>query len=152
MNKDYIRHTGIVESIEKHKLTVRITQKSACSDCHAKTICLSADKKEKIIEVFDTTGKYAPNEDVVVSARTSMGHYAVILAFIIPLALVVATIFAGVRISGNEGISGLIGLSILVPYYFTLYLFRNKLKRNFVFIISKMETCVTSEPLNTVIN
>ena len=141
MTKDYIRHQGVVEKIEKQKVLIKILQKTACSDCHAKSVCMSSDKKEKIIEVYDNSGRFGINDAVVVSVQSSMGHFAVILAFIIPLALVVATIYAGVKISGNEGISGLAGLSILVPYYFVLYLFRDKLKRNFVFTLSKTETC-----------
>jgi len=138
MTKDYIRHKGIIEKIEKHKVLVKIIQKAACSDCHAKSVCMSADKKEKIIEVYDDSGRYSLNEEVLISAQSSMGHFAVALAFIIPLTLIVAVIFAGIKISGNEGLSGLIGLSILVPYYFVLYIFRDRLKRTFVFTLSKI--------------
>ena len=104
---------------------------------------MSSDKKEKIIEVYDDSGSFNINEEVVVSAQSSIGHFAVFLAFIIPLTLVVATIFAGIKISGNEGISGLIGLSTLVPYYFILHFFSDKIKRNFVFTLSKMEYDIT---------
>jgi len=143
MTKDKIRHQGIIERIEKHKVFIKIIQKAACSDCHAKSVCMSSDKKEKIIEVYDDSGSFNINEEVVVSAQSSIGHFAVFLAFIIPLTLVVATIFAGIKISGNEGISGLIGLSTLVPYYFILHFFSDKIKRNFVFTLSKMEYDIT---------
>ena len=143
MAKDIIRHQGVIEKIEKHKVFIKIIQKAACSDCHAKSVCMSSDKKEKIIEAYDDSGKFSVHEDVIVSTQSSMGHLAVILAFIIPLILVVATIFAGIRISGEEGLSGLIGLSILIPYYYFLYIFRDKLKRNFVFTLSKMEYDIT---------
>ena len=104
---------------------------------------MSSDKKEKIIEVYDDSGKFSIHEDVIVSTQSSMGHLAVIIAFIIPLILVVAAIFVGIKISGKEGISGLIGLSILVPYYYMLYIFRDKLKKNFVFTLSKMDYDIT---------
>ena len=152
MTKDFIRHPGIVESIEKHKVTVRITQKAACSDCHAKSVCLSSDRKEKLIDVYDSSGKYTLNEEVVVSAQSSIGFFAVILAFVAPLVLVIITLFAGIKISGDEGISGLIGLSILIPYYFILYIFRGNLNKKFVFTLSKMEACIAGESLNTVTN
>ena len=147
MNRDYIRHQGVVEGIESHKILVKITQKAACSDCHVKSVCLSSDSKEKIIEVYDDSGKFSINDDVIVSVQTSLGHLAVFLTFIIPLALVVATIFAGIKISSNEGISGLLGLFILVPYYFILYIFRDKLKRKFVFTLSKVESGMTGNYL-----
>ena len=143
MTKENIRHQGVIERIEKHKVFIKIIQKAACSDCHAKSVCMSSDKKEKIIEVYDYSGKFSIHEDVIVSTQASTGHLAVFIAFIAPLALVVATIFAGIKISGNESLSGLIGLSVLVPYYSILYFFRDKLKRSFVFSLSKMENDIT---------
>lgn len=139
MTKDYIRHQGKVERIEKHKVYVRIEQKAACSDCHAKSVCLASDKKDKIIEVNDHSGCYAPQEDVVVSARTSMGFFAVFIAFAIPLFLVILSLIVGMKTTDSEALGGLIGLSVLVPYYFVLYLFRDKLKKKFIFTLSKAQ-------------
>lgn len=137
MTKDYIQHQGTVERIEKHKVYVRIEQKAACSDCHAKSVCLASDKKDKIIEINDLSGGYAPHEEVIVSARTSMGFLAVFIAFAIPLFLVIISLIAGMRTTGSEGLGGLIGLSVLVPYYFVVYLFRDRLKKKFIFTLSK---------------
>lgn len=137
MTKDYIRHQGRIEKIEKHKVYVKIEQKAACSDCHAKSVCLASDKKDKIIEVNDDSGCYSPQEDVIISARSSMGFFAVFIAFAIPLILVIISLVIGMNMTSNEGIGGLIGLSILIPYYFTLYLFRDKLKKKFIFTLSK---------------
>jgi len=139
MTKDYIQHQGIVDSIEKHKVFVRILQKTACSDCHAKSACISSDRKEKVIEVDDDSGRFTLNEDVVVSVQSSMGLLAVAFSFVIPLILVVLTLFICIHISGDEAFSGLIGLFILVPYYFILYVLRDKIKKRFVFTISKAQ-------------
>ena len=149
MNKDHIRHQGIVDSIEKHKVFVKVIQKAACSDCHAKAVCLSSERKEKIIEVYDDSGQFALNENVIVSIQSSSGFFAVALAFVVPLVLVSATIFACIKISGDDAVSGLIGLSILIPYYSLLYMFRNKLNKKFVFSLSKIHSDIT-EPLTTI--
>ncbi|MDR0394132.1 MAG: SoxR reducing system RseC family protein [Tannerella sp.] len=137
--KDLIQHQGIIERIEKHKVFVRIEQKAACSACHARSACLASDKKEKVIEIDDTSGIYAPHEQVVVSAYSSTGLFAVVTAFAIPLILVVVALIAGLTQSGNEGVGGLAGLFILVPYYFILYIFRDKLKKKCVFSLSKVQ-------------
>ncbi|MDR0572820.1 MAG: SoxR reducing system RseC family protein [Tannerella sp.] len=137
MTKDYIRHQGKIERIEKHKVYVRIEQKASCSDCHAKSVCFASDKKDKIIEVNDRSGRYSPREDVIISVRSSMGLFAVVIAFTIPLILVILSVIAGTSASGDEGIGGLAGLSVLVPYYFILYLFRGILKKKFIFTLSK---------------
>lgn len=137
--KDLIQHQGIIEKIEKHKVFVRIEQKAACSACHARSACLASDKKEKIIEIDDTSGMYAVNEPVIISAHSSVGFYAVIIAFVIPLTLVILACIIGMDQSGNEGIGGLAGLSVLIPYYFILFIFREKLKKKFVFSLSKIQ-------------
>lgn len=137
--KDLIQHQGIIEKIEKHKVFVRIEQKAACNACHARSACIASDKKEKIIEIDDTSGTYTANEPVIVSAHSSVGLYAVIIAFMIPLILVILAFIIGINQSGSEGIGGLVGLFILFPYYFILYIFREKLKKKCVFSLSKVQ-------------
>lgn len=137
--KDLIQHQGIIENIEKHKVFVRIEQKAACSACHARSVCLASEKKEKIIEIDDTSGMYAANEPVIVSVHSSAGFLAVIIAFVIPLIFIILAFIIGMNQSGSEGIGGLAGLSVLIPYYFILYIFRDKLKKKFVFSLSKVQ-------------
>ena len=135
-----VRHLGTVEKIDHHSVFVRIEQQSACSTCHAKAVCMAADKKEKIIEVFDDSGLYSPNEQVEVIMSSSMGMQAVVIAFAIPLVLVLLAVFLGVHFSGDEAIGGLIGLAILLPYYVILYGLRDKLKKKFIFTLNKLQS------------
>ena len=131
-------HTGVVERIEHARIFVRIVQQSACSGCHAKSVCINADSKAMIIEIDDHAGKFELDEEVLVCERYSMGMYAVWLAFVLPLLLLVFAAIAGTSLSGNEIIGGLAGLSILIPYYAILYLMRDQLKKKFVFSLSKI--------------
>jgi sigma-E factor negative regulatory protein RseC len=134
---DSIRHQGIVEKVEKHSVFVKIEQQAVCSACHARTACLTSGKKEKIIEINDDSGMYAANEPVIVSVQSSVGFFAVLTAFVIPLALVVIAVITGTDKSGSEGVGGLAGLSVLIFYYLLLYVFRDKMKKKFVFSLSK---------------
>jgi len=137
MTNDNIIHQGKIERIDKNKVFVRIEQKVACSDCHALSVCFVANKKEKIIEVSDYSGSYTLQEEVLVSARSSMGLFAVVVAYAIPLLAVVITVVAGLSLSQSEVIGGLTGLLVLVAYYFVLYLLRDKIKKNVLFTLSK---------------
>jgi sigma-E factor negative regulatory protein RseC len=132
-----ITHQGIVEKVEKHKVFVRIEQLTACSACHVRTACLASDKKDKIIEINDDSGIYAASEQVIVSVRSSTGIFAILTAFAVPLAVVIIAVIIGTKKSGNEGVGGLSGLSALILYYFVLYIFRDKMKKKFVFSLSK---------------
>lgn len=133
-----IQHTGVVEKIESDSVFVRILQQSACSGCHAQGMCSASEKKEKIIEIPDTSGRFQLNEKVMICGRSSLGLKAVLLAFVIPLILVVAAIAAGTGLHWQETTSGLIGLLLLLPYYCLLYFLRDKLKREFIFTLKKL--------------
>jgi len=143
MGKDCIKHQGIVEGIDNQNIIVRIEQKAACKDCHAGSVCLAADKKDKIIEVNDCTGNFVLREEVIVSVSQSIGFYAVVFAYVVPLLLVILSVVAGVYASGSDAIGGLTGLLVLLPYYFVLYLLRDKFKKKFVFSLSKLPELLT---------
>ena len=135
-----IHHTGIVTRISQEAVFVRITQRSACSGCHAKARCSASEQKEQIIEIPDRTGHYAVGERVEICGQIHLGMEAVVLAFVIPLILVVAGVVSGLSLGCDESASGLISLLTLVPYYGALYLFRNRLKRRFVFTLRKLNS------------
>ena len=136
---DDIRHQGKVERIENDKVFVRIEQKAACNDCHAKAVCLVADKKDKVIEVNDYSGSYELHETVNISVRSSMGLTAVVIAYAIPLLFVILAVVVGLLVSKSEVVGGVTGLSVLVAYYFVLYLMRDKIKKKLVFTLSKIQ-------------
>lgn len=134
-----IHHTGIVERIDKDTVYVRIVQQSACSGCHAQSMCTASEKKDKIIEIPDNSGRFQPNEKVMICGQNSLGLQAVLLAFVLPLVIVVLTIVIGTILNWDETTSGLTGLLLLLPYYYVLYLVRDKLKRRFIFTLKKLK-------------
>jgi sigma-E factor negative regulatory protein RseC len=133
-----IQHTGVIERIEQFRIYVRIVRQSACSECHAKSFCTSTDSKTTTIEIEDHSGDFALNEQVLVGGQYAMGRQAVWLAFILPLFLVVLFVTLGTILFNNELLGGLAGLFVLLPYYMILYLNRDKLKKKFVFTLSKI--------------
>ena len=134
-----INHNGRIEKIEGDTIFVRIIQQSACSGCHAKGMCSASDQKEKVIEVNDpNSDRFHINEEVTLCGQSSLGLQAVLLAFVLPLIIVVAAIVSGNYLQWDETTSGLTGLLLLVPYYCILYFSREKLKRNFIFTLKKL--------------
>ena len=135
-----IHHTGIVTRIDPATVFVRITQRSACSGCHAKAMCSVSEQKEQIIEIPDRSGDFSVGEEVEICGQTNLGMEAVAIAFVAPLILVVIGVAGGISLGLDESASGLISLLMLVPYYGALYLFRDRLKRRFVFTIRKLNS------------
>ena len=133
-----ISHSGVVERVTDDRVFVRIVQLSACSGCHAQSMCSASEKKEKVIEVPDRSGQFQVNDPVVLIGRTMMGMQSVVLAFVIACVFVVTAIVVGALLDWPETMSGLIGLVLLSLYYVLLYFVRDKLRNRFVFTLKKL--------------
>lgn len=141
---DKISHIGIVEEIKGQAVQVRIQQASACDLCHAKSLCSSAETKEKIVEVRAVEGSVAVGDKVMIEGAASMGMKAVLLAYVLPLVLLVLTMVLCLHwiAPGNEVVAALASLAILVPYAGLIYAMRDKLSSKFRFEIRE---CLDNE-------
>ncbi len=117
---------------------VRIVQSSACSSCKIASYCNSAESKVKLIDVpCSDTGKYSVGQEVTVMAAASVGMKAVILAFVIPTVIIIATIVAALAFNASELTAAIAGMAILIPYYIILYSLRRKLTEVLTFYLKE---------------
>ncbi len=137
--KGRIEHEGIVTKIEKDIAHVKIEQTSACAGCHAKSACSAFDKAEKIIDAGIPHGtSFYCGERVMIEGKRSIGLKAVLIAFVIPFMLILISLIISLHYTNNEGISALISIGILIPYFFTIFLLRDKLQKDFRFYLKKI--------------
>lgn len=134
-----IKHQGVIETIEGSHIQVRILQTSACASCSIKGHCTSVDVDEKLIDIHTSDAHtYKVGESVWVMGALSMGMKAVLLAFVLPLIILVVTLFILMNILKDEllAISGsIVCLSI---YYILLnILFKSVWKGKFSFYIQR---------------
>ena len=135
---DIIKHRGRVEKVEGSHVVVRIVQTSACSACSIKGHCNASESKEKLIDVFEVNASYQIGEEVVLLGTTSMGMQAVLLAFGVPLVILIVALGVTMHLTdGNDLVSSLVGLLSIVPYYFAIHFNKDKLKKTFSFTIEK---------------
>ena len=135
---DNIHHGGIISEINKEKILVSIFSHSACASCNAKGMCNISEMKEKIVEVNTPPGvNYKVGEEVTVLMKKSLGSQAVFLAYVLPFLIMISVLIILINLTGNEGLSGLISIAFLVPYFYMIYLLRDKLKKKFIFVIRK---------------
>lgn len=134
-----INHRGIIEYINGKHIKVRIVQSSACASCEAKAICSSSESKEKVVDIYvNSSENYAIGEQVNVCASETMGRNAVILAFVIPLIVMIICITLSIRyLMINELISIAISLMFLALYYWILSISKNRISKKFSFWIEK---------------
>ncbi|PTN06337.1 SoxR reducing system RseC family protein [Mangrovibacterium marinum] len=136
---EQITHTGIVKKLSNQTIIVGIINQSACASCHAKGACSAADMKDKEVEIHSFEGNYTVGQQVTIIGKTTQGFKALFLGYLLPFILVLTILIIATALGTNESTGGILALSSLVPYYFILYLFRNKLKKSFEFQIKPLQ-------------
>ncbi len=135
---DIIKHRGVVEKVDGAHVTVRIVQTSACAACSAKGLCNASESKEKQIDVFEVNPSYQIGEEVVLCGTTSMGMRAVLLAFGVPLLIVIVALSISMKMTNDHALfSSCIALLSIIPYYIIIYACKEKINRTFSFTIEK---------------
>lgn len=92
-----------------------------------------ADVREKEVEIGSFQGNYVPGQEVSVVFRESLGFKALFYGYVLPFILVLCMLIVVFSVTNNEAVAGLSALGILLPYYATLYFFRQIFKKIFKF-------------------
>ena len=133
-----VSHKGMVVSVGKDSVSVRIVSESACSSCHAAGLCGAAESRKKIVEVPLYGGQtYSIGQEVEVCLARKMGLKAVLLSYVIPLMILLILVLSLSSIGLGELASGLVSIGGIAVYYLILYLCRNRLAEGYVFYIRK---------------
>jgi len=135
---DVIEHLGRVDAVTPTDIRVIITSQSACASCHAKGACTASDTSEKVVVITRSNHNFFVGEIVKVLLRRSLGYKALFLGYILPLIVLIVSLIIFTIAGINEGISGLLALLMLIPYYLILYLFKSSLAKRFTFEIEKL--------------
>ena len=75
----------------------------------------------------------------MVTGETSMGMMAVALAFVFPFVLLILSLFLFMAVMNDELYASLASLALLIPYYYVLWLNKNRLKQKFSFTIKPIK-------------
>lgn len=130
-----IAHKGVVRTITNDMITVAIATESACGDCHAKNICGFSEVSEKIVHVSNNGSQNVQiGDEIQVTMDSSLGTKAVLLAYIIPLFILIASLFFFLQIS-TELVAASVAIALVVCYFLILHKKRNQLERKFSFSI-----------------
>ena len=139
MNNETIQHEGIITKVTDTELEVKIVAQSACAGCHARGACGMGDKQEKVLVVPRTGGQdFHVLEKVRVGVTVEQGNRAAVLAYLIPFIILVAVLFILLACGMDEGLSALLSIAALIPYYVILYICRGRLKQRFHYEVEKI--------------
>ena len=136
MSKNEISHKGVIKSITPELTTVEILSTSACAECHAKGMCGMSESKVKEISVpTDPYSVHEVGDEVQVMLKKSMGLKAVWISYVIPLFILMILILSLSSVTVHEVYAGLGAIAGVVLYYLLIYIFRDRLSKDFVFYI-----------------
>jgi positive regulator of sigma E activity len=136
---DNIEHPGVIDKVGENLIRVSVVTGSACGNCRAKGSCSIGTGGERTIEVVRTSGvNFTPGEQIKVVLEQSLGIKALGLGYLLPFLLVVGVLVTVTATGIKEGQAGLFSLSVLIPYYLALSLFKDKLKKEFSFGLKKL--------------
>lgn len=134
--KNEIKHSGRIVEITPEFTTVEIVVPSACSSCHAKSLCGMSEEKEKVIMVpTDPYSEHKVGDEVEVMTKMTMGLKAVWVSYVIPLAILMILILSLSASMESQVLCGLSAIGGVALYYFVIWMLRDRLQDEFVFYV-----------------
>ncbi len=138
MAKNDISHLGKVVELTPEFTSVEIISTSACSACHAKGVCGVSEEVVKVVSVPTSPyANYKVGDEVYVLLKKSMGMKAVWISYVLPVVILMTIILSMSALHFEDLQLGLAGIAGVVIYYLLIYLFRNKLAKDFIFEIKE---------------
>lgn len=131
-----VKHSGRIVGISPTGITVEIISESACSSCHAASLCGMSESRRKLVDVPLVEG-YEVGEEVWINLKRAMGMKAVWIAYVMPLIILIAGVLVLSSLGLSEIMTGAVSLALICVYYFGVYLFRDKLRTEYNFYIQK---------------
>ena len=131
---------GIVRAVHGEDVEVEITISSACSECHAKSICIPSEQKQETVLAKSLYGeKFEPGDKVQLLLRSRSAAKAVVLAYLLPFIVLMAALFGTYAVTKSELAGVLVSVACVIVYYLVLKTRNRKIENSFRFFVRRME-------------
>ena len=136
MNKT-LCHRGVVDRIDGKHIKIKIVQSPACGGCRAHDLCNSAESRVRQVDVYTSTPEiYSIGQEVTLEGRHADARLAAMVAYGIPLLLLVMTLVVMLVLKFSEAISSVAALAVVASYYtFVACFMRGYLQRRLSFTL-----------------
>lgn len=135
-----IKHKAKIVQVLPNFVEAEVEVKSACAQCALQKACQMHEVSQRKIIIPLEQGKiYQVGEVVNVSISLEEGMLAAFYAYVLPLILVLLTLFISLMSGVSEIISGICSIIVLIPYYFGVFLKKNFFARKLNFKIVDKE-------------
>ena len=138
-SKKEVTHTGFVKEIGERGIKVGIIVQSGCASCQIKGSCNMSEVSNKEMDIECNPYDFKIGQQVLIRLKASQGVNAIFLGYVLPFIVLLTVMIITSQLTSNEGIIGLAALASLVPYYLVLYLYRNKIKKSFSYVVQPLK-------------
>ena len=112
---------GVVLRIEGERMVVGVAQAEACSACAARAAC--GKSGGEVREVGARVG-----DRVTLGITAWEGFRAMFIMYVVPFVIVLVSLIVLVGRGVGEGLSGVVSIGLVLPYYILLYVFRDRIE------------------------
>jgi len=134
--KKTVTHPGIIKKIESNKVEVAIMVTSGCASCEVKGACTVSEVEEKVVKVVTpNTSQYKIGQLITIEMSQSLGTWAVLVGYVFPFLVLFLGLILFINLGLDQGLAGVLSLSLLAPYYGILFLLRGYFSKQFSYNI-----------------
>lgn len=135
MSKGTVRQQATISAVSETEITLDVCRAEACAACAARGACGGGAQKE--MTLVNDGSDYQVGEQVTLVMERSMGLKAVLIAYLIPVFIIITSLLVFQSFEVSELISGGITLLILAIYMLMIRLFRDTISREISIRIEK---------------
>lgn len=136
-HKGTIRQSATVIRVDASEIEVEVCRPDACAACKAKSVCSEGGGQGKRMTLLNDGQGYRVGEQITLVMRRSSGLKAVVIAYLVPVFLIVAVLLIFQATHLNETLSALLTLAILGLYFLVIRLLGGRIKRELTIEIEK---------------
>lgn len=135
--KGTIRQSATVIRVDASEIEVEVCRPDACAACKAKNVCSEGGGQGKRMTLLNDGQGYRAGEQITLVMRRSSGLKAVVIAYLVPVFLIVAALLVFQTLHIKETLSALLTLGILGLYFLVIRLLGGRIKRELTIEIEK---------------
>ena len=132
-----IRQSATVIRGEAAEIEVEVCRPEACAACKAKSVCSEGGGEGKRMTLVNDGQGYRVGEQIQLVMRRSAGLKAVVIAYLVPVVLVVAALLIFQATPMSDTTAALLTLGILVLYFVIIRLLRGRINNQLTIEIEK---------------
>ncbi len=137
---DKVEHISVITAVSDGHITVAIDPGLKCKGCGVAAMCGSkGERSEMTINIPDSCD-FRVGESVRVYAADSSTWRAIILTALLPCFILFCGVMLLLALGVNQSVAAVIGISLIVLYFFVLYLLRGRVVGKLRWSVEKIES------------